>query len=591
MKILSVLASAAFVLPIAAQTSTLTVAPGGVGLTYSAAGANFFDLVVTSPVITLRALEIPSQSPAGTTGTIQLWRNLNSTTHVGTIPLAAAPIPTGDPSGWTLVSSGAYTSGGFALSTRSCQSAFTVSVPNTELTAGTYAFAIVYIGVNHQFRGVVTYPAPAGSFTDGNIEVRNGTTQAAPWTAAPLGAFTFGNPPVAYGGTIPDFGITYDVGSVPHACGESGTFGRGSIESTASFFDRLIGAPATSAALQGRSLQLLYTPTGYVVGPGTGTFRPLTGSETVLPAVDDGQAQITLPTLQVTYPTNDGVPTPQSDLWVHSNGYVSTASQSPLFFTPVDPQLAMDAVAMSWYVRYHDYNTTEPGSGQVSWEEVLSPGAPWFNPHLFVTWNNVESYPTTAVNQSRMQLQIDLVTNNVTYVWDSITTTGGSTFAGGDNSLIGWSPAGQSPNPSEFDFTTLTTPFLVNLPETFPLTLTAVGQPLIGTTVDLTTTNLVGTSLGVLLLSDNLAFPVPGLPLPGAPAQTAIYLNVGSSLLFTFDNNNPTLQIPIANLPSLAGIQIYAQTVWFDLFSLLNGSLFPGLLSSNGVRLVIGNFQ
>lgn len=587
MKLVPVLLGVALSVAATAQTQTLTVNPNGVLLTYSNPGANFFDLVVTPPLITLRALQIPVQEPIGTTGTIELWINTINATHVGNEQLAAPPTVSGDPSGWQLMTSGDYTSGGFDVLAPTCQSAFTINVPNTELAAGTYAFAVVHVGVNHEFDAALVYPAPAGTFSDANIEVTNGTTQATSWISAPLNAFVFGG--VNYQGTIPNFAIEYDVGSVPHACATTSSFGQGSIQSTASFFDRIQTAPIVSTTLQGTSLELTYTPTGYVVAPGTATYVPPSASANAIAPVDDGESQITLPNLTVVFPTDDGVPTPQSDLYVHSNGYISTAPQSGLFFAPVDPQSAMDADALSWYLAYHDFNPAEIGSGTITWEEDLA-ATP--NPMLYITWANVESYPAGVANQSTVQFQMDLTTYTVNYVYETFDAVGGSTQAGGDDTIVGWSPAGASPDPSEFDYSALT-PFVVNLPEVFGLQLDVSGLALVGQSADLETSNVITGNLGLLLLNSNL---VGGAPLPlqafGADAQTVAWLDPTTSATLTIDDGllggSLIVTVPIPNNPTLAGVEIFGQSFWLDFNDLLAGDLFTKMLSSNGVSFTIG---
>ncbi|MCK5941415.1 MAG: hypothetical protein KAI24_05545, partial [Planctomycetes bacterium] len=368
MRVPSIVLASALCAGISAQT-TLTVDPSAwdpaaVGLTYSNPGANFFDLEVVSPTgVTLRALEIPTQEPAGTTGVIELWIQTTATSHVGLENLGAAPATSGDPSGWELLTSGQYTAGGFAVSATTCQSAFTVNVPDTFLAPGNYGFAIVYTDVAHQFFGVTTYPAPPLTFTDGNLEVSNGTTAANAWGAT-LGTFTFNG--TLYAGTMPDFGITYDVGPVPHACAESEVIGQGSGGNVASWYDLIEDANVVSAALQGRGLEFFNTTTGYIVAEATNpTFRPSSGNETVMPPVDDGEFQFTIPNLPLPYPTPAGNAT-TTDVWIHSNGYISfTGPNSPLFFVPIDPQAAMDVDQFTIFASYHDFNPTEVGSGQI----------------------------------------------------------------------------------------------------------------------------------------------------------------------------------------------------------------------------------
>ncbi len=575
---------------------TLTVSPtafdpSAIGLTYSNPGVNFFDLdVVSATGITLRAMEIPTQEPVGTPGTIELWVQTNATSHVGLENLATAPAPSNDPSGWQLLTSGQYTSGGFAVSSTTCQSAFTVNVPDTYLAPGNYGFAIVYVDVNHQFYGVTTYPAPPGTFFDGNLEVSNGTTSANPW-GQPLGAFTFnGN---TYAGTIADFGITYDVGPVPHACAEVEPIGEGSGGNIASWFDLIEDANVVNATLQGRGLEFTNTVTGYLISEAANPqFRPASGNETIMPAVDDGEFQFTLPNLAVPYPTALGGSTTQ-DVWVHSNGYISlTGPNDPLFFVPIDPQAAMDQDQLTLFVAYHDFNPTEPGSGQILIEEDL---AALPNPKLYITWDNVESYPLTATNPSTVQVQIDLVLGNIVVVYQNIDAVGGSTVAGGDDTIIGWSPEGVSPPVPEGTFATLgltgaTSNFFGQLPEVLPLGLDVIGQALLGGSLDLQTINIPPVpSIGTTLLDTVVTAPFPLDPL-GALPGTVTYLPVVTSLLFTIDNNNSSVTVPVPNNSGLVGVEIYSQSFWFDLPQLIAGNIFGNVRGSNAVRIKIGNF-
>lgn len=575
---------------------TLTVDPNSyttaAGLTYSqAGGANFFDLSVTAATgITLQALEIPTQEPVGTTGTIELWVQTLGTTHVGVETLTNAPVPSNDPSGWQLLTLGQYASGGFAVPSTTCQSAFTVNVPDTFLAAGDYGFAIVYNGVAHEFWGVTQYPAPQGTFFDGNIEVSNGTTAPAAWGGT-LGAFVFNG--VNYAGTMPGFGITYSVGPVAHACAETEVIGQGSDGNVASWFDLIEDANNVSAALQGRGLEFVNTTTGYIIGEATNpVFRPTSGNETVMPAVDNGEFQFNLPNLPVPYPTAGGLAT-TTDIWVHSNGYVSlTGPNSPLFFVPIDPQAAMDQDELTIFGMYHDFDPTEPGSGQILIEEDLTAQP---NPTLYITWENVESFPTGVANPSTFQIQIDLAVGNIVVVYETIDAVGGSTFAGGDDTLIGWSPAGVSPVVTEGDFTTLGTiggpnNFLGQLPEVRPLTLQIVGDPLLGQSFTLETTNVPSVpSIGTTIIDAAVTAPIPLDPLGAAPG-TNVYVPVTTSLLFPIDNSNTTLVIPTITDPALVGFEIYGQSFWFDLPQLLGGNVFGGLIGSNAVRARIGTF-
>ncbi|MGK0354238.1 MAG: hypothetical protein ACJAYX_004940, partial [Planctomycetota bacterium] len=144
---------------------------------------------------------------------------------------------------------------------------------------------------------------------------------------------------------------------------------------------------------------------------------------------------------------------------------------------------------------------------------------------------------------------------------------------------------------AEIDYTALV-PTLLQLPEQFPLKLEAVGQALLGGSVVLETSAEVGSSFGLVLLNTGI-LPV-SLPLPGVPPQTLVHLDVPTSVLFSIDNlvpgvPNMSLTIPLSLNPALIGFELYAQSFWFDLNSILTGTIFPGLTSSNAIRIKVGN--
>lgn len=587
------LAAAALSVSLSAQT-TLTVDPpsfdsSAVILTYSSPGANFFDLTVSAASgITLRALEIPTQEPAGTVGEIQLWIHATASSHVGLENPPAAPATSGDPSGWQLMTTGRYSSGGFNVATPSCQNAFTVNVPDTFLAAGSYAMAIVYEDVAHQFYGVTTYPAPAGTFADANVEVSNGATASVAW-GAPLGAFAFSG--VSYAGVMPDFGLVYDVGNVPHACGETQLLGAGSGASVASWYDHLQGAAAAQATLEGRALRFENTGTGYTLSEvGGAAFRPASGAETVLALTNDNDKPFALSNLTVPYPSALGGAT-STEVWVHANGYFSfTGANGPLPFVPVDPQAAMNQPAFAVFAFYHDFNPSEAGSGQVWVEEDLAAQP---NPTLFITWDGVESYPAGVVNPSTVQAQVDLVSGDVVVVYESIDGVGGSAFAGGDDALVGWSPDGVSPPVPESDFAALGAPgaagnFVGALPEVMPLALSVTGAPLLGSTITFDLAHVpASVNLGVTLLSDSLVPPLPLAPLGAVPGTTA-YVDPTTSLLFPLTPFAPSVSLPLPSNVALTGMEIFGQSFWFE--PQQPAGPLVGLIGSNAVGVKLGTY-
>jgi hypothetical protein len=252
----------------------------------------------------------------------------------------------------------------------------------------------------------------------------------------------------------------------------------------------------------------------------------------------------------------------------------------------------MDQAATCFYGAYHDFIMTETGSGLLYWEEDLALSTTG-SPTLVVTWLDVENGPTTAVNRSTVQMQFDLVTGIVTYIWVTLDAAGGSTNSGGDGMLVGFSPAGESPPALEFTYASLSTPVSVTMPEKFPLSLGLTGDAIINQSFSLVTTRIeAGAFLGINLFS--VAAPtVPGIPLAvlGGPADCEAYLSVGSSILNIIDaGNNFTLTVGVPNNFSLSGATFHSQSVMFSPNLLSLPSLFIDTRSSNGVTIVIGSF-
>jgi hypothetical protein len=369
----------------------------------------------------------------------------------------------------------------------------------------------------------------------------------------------------------------------PHACAEAVKYGTGcnTVRGSAhqEFTDSSVpsAAGAASAALTNRQLLFLPSGTGYVMLPGTATFLPPSGAAVALPSNDDGETAIT-PTLPFQYP--GGITT---QLFVHTNGFVSVASNNTipggLNYVPQIPGM-LAATSTGWW-SWHDLNPTEAASGQIVWEEVGSIVA--------ITWQGVESYPTTAANPSTFQFQFDMLAGTVTILWQTIDAVGGSGFLEGDDWVIGYSPGGPSPNGVAFDITTLTATALA-FPEVFPLALDTSSKPLLGTTIDLVTSNETGQNLGINFVSV-VGIPAPGfdlsiLGMPGCVALLDINAGVGNVISnLGLPGISMNVSFPLPPNPALASIKIYSQSIWLD--PLANPF---GATASNAIEMTLGNF-
>jgi hypothetical protein len=528
---------------------------------------NLFDLTVTNQV-TLQAISTPLLTPVGVTGNIEVWlTNPGTTTYVGNHLNQAV---------WSMVATGSITGNGtvgsvVALTATTCQQA--VGGGGLVLNPGSYGVILRYTnGVTPLLAALPTVQ----TIGNADLSVSGGAVQYTPWTA--LNA-----PPATFAAWGWRGSIIYQPGTFPHACAENSRYGAGCYTVGGSAYqewtDNAVpsAAAAASAALTGRSISFIPSGSGYLMLPGTAAWIAPTGAATALPAIDDNENQINL-LLPFNYPGGS-----TQTLFVHSNGYVSVASNQTLpgGFNDI-PEIApmLNAPATAWW-SWHDYNPTEAGSGQIVYEEVGTT--------MVITWNGVESYPTTAVNPSTFQFQFDEITGQVNILWQTIEAVGGTGFLQGSDHIIGFSPGGESPDTGPFDVTTLTTVTL-NYPEAFPLALAAASKPLIGTTVSLDTSRETGQSLGINFVS-LVQIPTPGFNLNviGAPdcfAHLDINAGVGNVISnLGLPGTSMSVQFPLPNNPVFAGLSIYSQSIWLD--PAVNAF---GALTSNGVKMLLGNF-
>ncbi|MCU0866981.1 MAG: hypothetical protein MUC36_24610 [Planctomycetes bacterium] len=565
MKILSMLAVAGFCATGIAQSS-LPVNPSAPSQNFSfntpSNNTNIYFNLTVATAVTLREIDTPLLSALGQQGTLSLY--LCPVTYVGNEQNASV---------WQLAATGAIvsrgTAGGVALLTaRSCQES--ASIPNTGLTLlpGSYGIAVRYQGVNP----LLTAVASLQTFANAELSVSGGALQYTAFTSA-LQA-----PVTAQGFTAWSFqgALNYAVGAgVPHSCPATGSFGEGCYTRCGSFYQQFTGlspAPLASAAMSGRRLTLVPGSGGYTVQQGTVAFLPPTAAATVLAHGDDTEIQVALPT---PFPYPGGVAT---DFFVHANGFISVASNDTL---PGGPNwvpslgLFLNAPAAGWW-SWHDYNPSEAGSGQVSWQQVGS--------LLVFTWNGVENYPVGTPNPSTWQLQFDLTNGRVHYVWQTIDPIGSGGFLLDDH-LVGYSPGGVSPDCGPVDITTLTSVALRE-PERYPLALTASAAPVPGTTISLDTANVTnpfGFGINFLTLA---RIPAPGIDLgilgaPGCRALVDINTGVGNAISNTgLGGLTLSISLPVPISPALPGLSIFSQSVWLDA-----AENPAGLITSNGLEL------
>ncbi|MEQ1634005.1 MAG: hypothetical protein ABL997_16620, partial [Planctomycetota bacterium] len=212
--------------------------------------------------------------------------------------------------------------------------------------------------------------------------------------------------------------ITAPTGGFPASVASYGT---GCYETSRSFYELFPAAP--SMDLTGLSMTLAWTGSSYVALP-IGSYIAPSGSATTLTLGDDTTTAVALPS-SFAYPGGT-----TSAFEVCSNGFVSAATGNGVSYTPSAAGWLGSAAARWGMV--HDFY---PGTvGFVKSEQVGSV--------VCITWDNVRDFSGTGT--STWQLQFDLASNNVTYVWQSMST-------GGNNYLAGFTAAGPNSDLGSMD--------------------------------------------------------------------------------------------------------------------------------------------
>jgi hypothetical protein len=287
----------------------------------------YFNLTVNTAV-TIQGLDVSLDNQPGAEGTVEVYvTNAGITTHVGNETNQA---------NWTLRGSGPVVSAG---QTNPARVGLT---PGIVLQPGTYGIAVRYLGVRAEF---LQGTGSNQIFSNTELTLSAGVVQALGFTSG------VASPYVWLGR------IHYLTGTGTHVAASNTSQGQGCNTVNGSFYQRFTCSGPAATALNGRSISLIPTGVGYVVVPGTGvSYIAPTAAAGSLPANDDGETMVALTT---PFPYPGGV---AQQLWVHTNGYISVASNTTVFpnsFTPFVPGL-LNAPVTAWW-SWHDYNPNESG--------------------------------------------------------------------------------------------------------------------------------------------------------------------------------------------------------------------------------------
>ncbi len=342
------------------------------------------------------------------------------------------------------------------------------------------------------------------------------------------------------------------------------TLGSGCGASYNSVYELFANSTASSAALTGNVLFLTPTANGYlsswVPGAAGAFYVAPTGGATTLATGDDGDVTVT-PSTALATPYGA-----QASLRVSGNGIIAFGANAIDFpgtnsYTPTANGF-LNSIQGGFYA-WHDYNSSEVGSGPVQSEEVSGV--------LYITYNGVENYASPEVlNPSTLQFQLNLATGDVQVVFLSIDGNATSTF--GSGMLVGVTAPGNSLDGGSVALASGS--FVTATPEHGALTLTATTRPVTGTSWNMQVGNSALLDLIVLGVVDPNIPDLFFLGMPGCGLRATLdVINVGS-----------TLSIAIPANPALVGQTFYANGA-----SLAPGVNAFGAITSNGIAGTIGD--
>ncbi len=337
------------------------------------------------------------------------------------------------------------------------------------------------------------------------------------------------------------------VSSIGTGCG-------GTLCNNSTFYEQFASGGSFDLANSGLSMTL--SGNTYQVGNGTGTYVAPTGSSTNLNLGDDQTTAITLP---FALPIFGGS---TNQLQVCSNGFISPTNNGASYTPTV---AAMLSGAYCWYGAWTDLNPGAGGSGG-----VFVDSSPTM---VRVTWNGVYRYGTT----SPVTFQFQFFPNgNVNLIWQAVNA--------GNDTLVGWTVGNGANDPGNRDISASRAAGWSVCTGGVPnLAFAASSRPVVGTTVNLVTTNIpTGTAFGAVLLSMQQAVPPQDLTSLGMPGCFGYVVN-GITHLFVAPGSSSTQPFTIPNDASLSGLPVIGQSFTYS------PPLTPvGVISSNGVVMVLG---
>ncbi len=427
-----------------------------------------------------------------------------------------------DPQGtWALVSNGTGTT-----APAGSPSNFVLGTPLSFGEGCCFSVAIVANGFQHAYTTATTLPL---TYATSHLQLTAGSASNVPFTLP------------TFSPRLVNANFHYTVGGT---CGGSATAtsqGAACVASYTSFYEQLDPSGMDLAGFQFRAQN---SASGYAITSQPSTIQPIgTLDPAATPLALGDDVLVGAGTL---------------GLVVGSNCHVSRGTGNSNQWQPsVATLLGNPAEAM---YAWTDLQPNAAGSGQVTYEES---GTQWM-----VTYDGVYLWGTT--DPCTIQFRGNEANGNFTIAFGALGTTGPEDW------LVGYSVAGPSadPGPRDLTFASLF-PFGTGTVDNAPLTLEAVGTPVLGQPFDLTTTNIepgavfhVGI-VGLTFVGVPLAFATPQAH-PQCRINTTLNLLIGPAVVFNGPNTLTWQGIDLTGA-GIIGFDLYFQAATLDL-SGLSGS-------------------
>jgi len=385
--------------------------------------------------------------------------------------------------------------------------------------------------------------------------------------------------------------LNYTIGGTPMPFAQRQPYGPGCYALYQSFYE-LWGNPAVNFDMANKSMYMTLDASNNryssIVG---GTVVPVAPISASLGHANDTNITINLEPVAnpqpILFPTALGLGIATTTVEMCSNLYVNL--QGSVAATP-NPTVAAWLSGLAVRLGCH-YNADPSLGGTTHYDYDAVNGQ-----HIF-TWQGVPGATVGGVaGGGSNTFQIVFFPNSdVEFRFGAMSVGGG----GGWPALIGFTTGNGALDPGIIDLSAAiaaTPPLSTQNVDRHALRLVGDVNPTIGATVNLTTSQQTGLSVGILFIGIADLGPLSpagfDLGFLGAPG-CVVNINTSPSISPLIDNLGGSMNVPfpIPPNPGLFGTELFCQSVWLD--PLAQNQFFGptlGLLTSNALKLKVGGF-